>query len=77
MLVAAEDDQRVEAVLVRAIRVRQAVVHRMLAREERHDAGPRHIDPEVDQQMAEVVLLLQSDRAVGQEDMACRRGSGS
>ncbi len=74
VLVTAEYYQCVEAVLVRPVRVRQAVVHRMLARQKRHDPRPRDIHPQIDQQVAEVVLLLQSNRAVGEEDRGAPAG---
>ena len=67
-LVAAEDDERLEAVLLRAIRVRQAVVERVLARQERDDLRSRHVAAEIDDEVPEVVFFLRSDGAVGQED---------
>ena len=69
VLVAAQDDERLEPVLLRAIRVRHAVAHRVLARQERDDLRSRDVTPEVDDQVPEVVLFLRSDGAVRQEDV--------
>ena len=68
VLVAAEHDERLEAVLLRAFRVGNAVVHRVLARQERDHLRPRHVAAQIDDQVPEVVLLLRSDGAVGEED---------
>ena len=61
-LVAAEDDERVEPVLHRAVGVGRAVLEGCLRREW-HDAAPRHFGSEVAHQVAEVVFLLQADGA--------------
>ena len=55
--------------LMRPIRVGETVVHRVLAGQERHHAGARDIDAQVDQQVTEVVFLLEPHRAVSQEDL--------
>ena len=68
MPIAAEDHERLEAVLPRAIGVRQAVRFRVLARQERHDVRSRDIGAEVRDEMTQVVLLAESNRAVGEED---------
>src|SRR5262249_7739774 len=57
-LVAAEDDQRGEAALVRALRVRQTVLERVLRRQERNDSFARHVTAEIRDQMPQVVLFL-------------------
>ena len=66
-LVAAQDDERIEAVLLRTIGVRQAVVQRMLAGQERNHRRARHVAAEIDDQVPEVVFLFRSDGAVGEE----------
>ena len=66
--VAAEHDQRRKAVLMRALGVRQAVLERMLRRDERHDALARHVVAEIDHEMAEVVFFLGAHRAVREHD---------
>jgi len=45
-----------------------AVLQRVLRRQERHDPLARHIRAEVRDEMSQVVFLVRSDRAVGQED---------
>ena len=76
VLVAAEHDERLEAVLPRAIRVGQAVLRRVLAGQKRDDVRARHVAAEIDDEMAEVVFLLEADGAVGEEDERARRASG-
>ena len=66
-LVAAEHDQRRKPALVRAVRVRQAVLDRMLRRQERDDAIARDVEAEVGDEVAEVVFFGGADRAVGEE----------
>ena len=68
-LVAAEHDQRRKSILVRAIRVRQAVLDRVLRRQEGHDALARHVEAEVGDEVTEVVFFVRADRAVGEEDV--------
>ena len=68
VLVAAEHDERLEPVLTGPIRVGEAELGRVLARQEWDHVRPRHVGPEVDHQVAEVVFFLQPDGAVGQED---------
>ena len=65
VLVAAEHDQRLEAVMGRLVGVAETEVERMLAGEERHDVGGGDIGAEVGDQMAQVVLLLRAHRTVG------------
>jgi hypothetical protein len=67
-MVSAEHDERREAVLARALGVREAVLQRVLGRQERHDPLARRVDAEVDDEMPQVVLLRGAHRAVGQED---------
>ena len=67
VLVAAEDHQRLEAVLARAIGVGQAVLRRVLARQERDDVRARARRCRDCDEMAEVVFLPQPDGAVGEE----------
>ena len=67
VLVAAEDDERFESVLTGAIRIREAVLRRVLAREEGDDVRSRHVAAKVDDEMPEVVLFLHPDGAVGEE----------
>src|SRR5262245_54314938 len=66
-LVAAQDHERWKAALVRALRIREAVLDRMLRGEEGDDALARHVAPQVRHEMTEVVLLLRAHRAVGEE----------
>jgi hypothetical protein len=73
-LVAAEDHQRLEPMLDRAIGVGDAVVERMLAGEERHDRPARHLAADVADQVPQVVFLLQADGAVGEEDRGAFAG---
>ena len=65
--VAAEHDQRPEALLPGALGVRQAELHRVLRRQERHDVVARHVGAQIDDEMAQVVFFARADRAVGQE----------
>ncbi len=58
--------------LLRALGVREAVIPRMLARQEWNDTGARHVGAEVRHEVPEVVLLLQPHGAVGQEDVGPR-----
>src|SRR5262249_53494358 len=58
-LVAAENDERLESVLMRAVRIREAIVERMLGREKRHDLRSRHVAAEIRDQMSQVVFLLE------------------
>ena len=66
-LVAPEHDQRRESVLVRALRVRETVLDRVLGREKGDDPFARNVSTEVRHEMAEIVFFLRTDRAVGQE----------
>ena len=65
--IAAEHDERAEAFLPGALGVRQAEVHRVLGRQERHDVVARHIGAQIDHQMAQVVFFARADGAVRQE----------
>src|SRR5207247_4046526 len=65
--VPAEHDERREPVLVSALRIRQAVLERMLRGQKRDDALARDVGAEIEDEMAEIVLFLHADRAVGQE----------
>ena len=67
VLVAAQHHERLEARLLRAIGVGDAISHLVLAGQERHDLRSRHVAPEIDHQVAEVVLFLRSDGTVGEE----------
>src|SRR4029079_7131089 len=66
-LVAAEDDERLKAVIARAIRVREAVVERMLAGQKRHDARAWHVGAEVDDEVSKIVFFSGSNGAVGKK----------
>ena len=66
-LVAAEDDERLKAVIARAIRVREAVVKRMLAGQKRHDARAWHVGAEVDDEVSKIVFFSGSNGAVGKK----------
>ena len=55
----------IEAVMLRAVRIREAVLDRMLAGQERHDVGPRHVAAQVVHEVTEVVFFLRADGAVG------------
>ena len=76
-LVSAQHHQRFESVMMRAIRVGEAVVERMLARQKGHHARTRHITAQVDDEMAEVVFFLRSHRAVGQEHERAAAGQAA
>ena len=65
--IAAEDDERAEAFVPGALGVRETELERMLRREERHDAIARHVGPEIDDEVPEVLLFVRADGAVGQE----------
>ena len=65
--IAAEHDQRPEPFLPGALGVRQTELERVLRREERHDVIARHVRAEIDDEVAEVVLLARADGAVGEE----------
>ncbi len=67
-LVAAQDDQRRKPALARPLGVGKAVLERVLRGHERNDPLARHVTPQIDHEVPEVVLFLRSDRAVGQED---------
>jgi len=66
--VAAEHHQRREPVLARPIGVREAVLERVLARENRHDPVAGGVVADVRREVTEVVLLGDADGAVGEED---------
>src|SRR5438876_30646 len=68
LFVAAEDHQRGKAVLVRPLGVRQAVLDRVLRRQEGDDALARHVGAEIDDEMPQVVLFLRPDRAIGEKN---------
>ena len=68
VLVAAEDDQRRKIVLHDLVGVGEAELERVLGGEERHHAVARHVGAEVVDQVAQVVLLLRADGAVGDHD---------
>ena len=67
-LVAAEHDERREAVLVRPLGVREAVLERVLRRQKRHNPLARHVEAEIGDEMPEVVFFLRADGVVGEED---------
>jgi hypothetical protein len=66
-LVPSEHHECFEAMIARAIGVRETVLNRMLARHERDDAGPRHVDAKIDDQVPQVILFLGTDSAVGEK----------
>jgi hypothetical protein len=66
--VPAEHDERREPLLDRPVGVGEAILERVLARQERHDACARHVGAEIRDEVPEVVLFPQADRAVGDED---------
>ncbi len=66
--VAAQHHQRLEAQRVRPIRVAQTVRQRVLGGQKRYHHVSRRLCAQVGAQMAQVVLLLLTDGAVGQED---------
>ena len=67
-LVAAEHHKRRKAFLMRALRVRQTVLERMLRCQKRRDPVARHVVAEIRDEVAQVVLFLRADGAVGEED---------
>ena len=73
-LVAAKHDEGGKAALPGPLRVRQAVLHRVFRRHERHDALTRNVVLEVRHQMAKVVFLLCADGTIGQEDVGAFPG---
>ena len=66
-LVSSEHHERLEAVVMRAIRVGETVLERMLAGQERHHPRARYIGPQVDDEVTKVVFFPGPDGAVGQE----------
>ena len=66
-LVAAEHDERRKPALMRPVGVRQAVLDRVLRRQERDDALARHVAAEIGDEMPQVVFFGRADRAVGEE----------
>ena len=50
------------------IRVPQAEIQRVLARQERHDMGPRNIGTQIRDQVPQVVFFLRPHRTVGDHD---------
>ena len=66
-LVSSKHDERLEAVMMRAIRISETELERVLARQERDHARPGHISPQVDDEVTKVVFFSRSDGAVGQE----------
>src|SRR5262249_29178272 len=67
-LVAAEDDEGGKPVLLSALGIRDAILERVLRRQEGHDALARHIASEIRDEMTQVVFLLRTDGAVGEKD---------
>jgi len=67
-LVSAQHHQRPESLLPCSLGVREAVLERVLRREEGHDALPRHVESDVGHEVAQVVFFLRTDGVVGQED---------
>lgn len=65
--VAAQDNEGPEPLVPGALRIRQTKVERVLGRQERNHVVARHIASEIDDQVAEVVLLARPDGAVGQK----------
>src|SRR5262245_13370091 len=68
VLVASEDDEGLEAVMPRAIGVREAELRRVLAGQEGDDVRPGDVAAEIDHKVPEVVLFPEADGAVGEED---------
>ena len=66
-LVSAEHDQGGKTALVRAVRIRQAVLHRVLGRQKRDDAVAGDVEAEIGDKVTEVVLFRRAHRAVGEE----------
>ena len=65
VLVAAEHDERREAVMRGLVGVAEAEIQRVLARQKRHDLCARDVGAEVGDEMAQVVFFLRADGAVG------------
>jgi hypothetical protein len=76
-LVAAEHDERAEPVLRGLLRVRQAEIERVFAREKRDHVVARHVAPHVRDEVTKIVLLLRSHGAVGQEDAGTLTGEAA
>jgi len=72
-LVAPKHDERFEPMVARPIGIRETVIDRMLARQERHDTGSRDVDAEIDDQMPQVVFFFRPDGAVGEK----HKGTGA
>jgi 1-aminocyclopropane-1-carboxylate deaminase/D-cysteine desulfhydrase-like pyridoxal-dependent ACC family enzyme len=66
-LVPAKHHERREPVLRGTIRIRETVVQGMLASQEWDDGRPGHVLAQVDHEMAKIVFLFHSDRAVREE----------
>ena len=67
--VTAEHDECIEAVMMRAIRVTEAVIEWVLAGEEGNDSRLADLRSEIDDEMAEVVFFFQPHRTIGEEDV--------
>jgi len=65
--VPAQDDERLESVLFRAVRIRETVVERVLAREKWNDSRTRDVGAEIRHEVPQIVLFAQADGAIGQE----------
>lgn len=77
LLVAAEDNERRESPLRSAVGVREAILARVLAGQEGHDRGTRHVGTEIDDQMAKVVFLSGADGIVGEKHECAIAGQAS
>ena len=69
MPIAAQHDQRREAVLSGPLGVAEAIRQRVFRGEKRNDAVQRDVGADVRNQMAKVVLFTGSDGVVGEEDV--------
>src|SRR2546425_13366495 len=67
-LVAAQHDQRLKAILVRPLGVRETVLERMLRCQDRNNVLARDIPTEIDDEVPEIVFFLRADRAIGQKN---------
>src|SRR5439155_3971458 len=66
-LIAAEHDERLKPVLVRAVGIRQAVLERMFRRQDRHDVLARCVAAEIDDEVPQIVFFALADGAVGEK----------
>ena len=79
VLVTAEYDDGCEVMMRGLVRVPETKIERVLARQERHDVGPRHVRAEIGDKVTQVVFFLRPHCTVGNHDphvLASQRTNG-